>query len=338
MDNLTGTQRGRHLYKGGVFFLRPHKSISEQIKILHRRGIKIDSLSRYRRAKRYLLTTNYYNLVNGYGRFFWRNTNLFVNTSFDELTQLHDFDSAIREVLLNATIKSEKHLRGVIAHYVSERCAQQGSIEAYREKSFYSSDVFFIRKKIWEIIDKNINSNHNNPIKNHFNNHGGVPFWVIVNYLSFKDIYIILKNIPSIQNKVAIGMQSFIKEKFQMSTPYTERELLSFMYNIYELRNLCAHGNRVIGFKCKNSIVYYPPLHSKYSIGSNDPKQSVYHVFLALQCFLSKNEYAILHNTMRKRMNYLENTLSSISHNRILNLLGFPDDWNRNTRNLKQKS
>ena len=133
-------------------------------------------------------------------------------------------------------------------------------------------------------------------------------------------------------------MKSFLKEKFSITKPYTEKELLSFMYNIYELRNLCAHGNRLLDFKCKNNVVYYEPLHSLYNIQSTDPKQSIYHIFIVLQCFLSKMEYAILHNTIKKRMNNLENKLASISHNKILNLLGFPNDWNRNVANLPQKN
>jgi putative uncharacterized protein gbs1223 len=321
-----------------VLFLRPFNQIKEQIRTLHNRGIKIDTLSKYRYTKQYLLTNNYYNLVNGYGRFFWINTNLYQNTTFEELTHLYEFDTAIRNSLFSATLSAEKHLRGVIAYYISERCHILKKAEAYRDKSFYSKDILFVRKKIWETIDKNINSQNNNPIKNHHKKHGAVPFWVIVNYLSFNDLYKILENVPEIQDKVARGMKSFLKEKFSLTEPYTEKELLSFMYNIYELRNLCAHGNRLLDFKCKNNVVYYEPLHSLYNIQSTDPKQSIYHIFIVLQCFLSKMEYAILHNTIKKRMNNLENKLTSISHNKILNLLGFPNDWNRNVANLPQKN
>lgn len=322
-----------------MLFLRPFKNILEQIRILDSRGIKIDTYAKYKRAKQYLLTNNYYNLVNGYGRFFWVNTNLYSNTTFDELTQLYEFDTAIRNSFFSATLTAEKHLRGVIAYYISERCSELNKAEAYRDKCFYSNDIFYVRKKIWETIDKNINSQKNNPIKNHYKNHGEVPFWVIVDYLTFNDIYKILENVPSIQSKVAKKMQSFLKEKFTIpiTDQYTEKELLSFMYNIYEFRNICAHGNRLLDFKCKNNVVYYQPLHSLYNIQPTDPKQSVYHIFIVLQCFLSNVEYAILHNTIKKRMNYLENKLSTISHNKILGLLGFPNNWNRNTPNLPQK-
>ena len=317
--------------------MRPFKNIKEQIRLLDSRGIRIDTYAKYKRAKQYLLTNNYYNLVNGYGRFFLINTNLYRDTTFDELTQLYEFDTVIRNSFFSATLTAEKHLRGVVAYYISERCSKSNKAEAYRDRDFYSKDIYYVRKKIWEIIDKNINSKNDNPIKNHYVKHGEVPFWVIVNYLTFSDLYKILKNVPNIQSKVARKMQSFLKEKFTLTTSYTEKELLSFMYNIYELRNVCAHGNRLLDFRCKRNVVYYQPLHSRYNIQRNEPRQSVYHIFIVLQCFLSNAEYAILHNTIRKRMNYLENKLSSISHNKILRLLGFPCNWNRNTPNLLQK-
>lgn len=112
------------------------------------------------------------------------------------MTHLYEFDTAIRNSLFSATLSAEKHLRGVIAYYISERCHKLKKVEAYRDKSFYSKDILFVRKKIWETIDKNINSRNNNPIKNHYEKHGGVPFWVIVNYLSFNDLYKILENVP----------------------------------------------------------------------------------------------------------------------------------------------
>jgi len=314
------------------------KTIDEQIEILKSRGLILDESDNYKKVKQYLLTNNYYDVINGYARYFLKNTNSFEdNVTFNEITFLYEFDTAIRNTLFNSIILAEKHLRGLVAYYISEECHKQGNIEFYKEKNFYKKDPFYLRQKIWKIIDNNKNSRHDNSIRHHYLKYQCVPFWVIVNYLTFKDIYEILVRVPTIQNKVAKDLLSFIQEHLDINKHlFTPEVLLSFIYNIYEVRNVCAHGNRLIEYSCKNNVKYFEPLHIKYNIKPDSPKQSVYDVFLILQCFLSKTEYAILHNTIRKRMNYLENKLESIDYNIILTKLGFPNNWNRNNNPMEQ--
>ncbi|EGP5243939.1 Abi family protein, partial [Enterococcus faecium] len=77
-------------------------------------------------------------------------------------------------------------------------------------------------------------------------------------------------------------------------------------------------------------------LHSIYGISKNSQRNNTYNVFLCLQCFLSKLQYAQLHNTVRKRISTLDNRLNTIDINTILKSLGFPNDWHINTPTLKQ--
>ena len=46
-----------------------------------------------------------------------------------------------------------------------------------------------------------------------------------------------------------------------------------------------------------------------------------------MQAFLSKEQYAILHNTLLKRTNYLRHKLKTISISKVLDCLGFTSDW-----------
>lgn len=316
--------------------MRPFKTNKEQLRIINNRGVKIINCRNYKKAKRYLLTNNYYDIMNGYGRYFWVNTNNFNGTTFDEIVHLYEFDKAIRTDFLDATLIAEKHIGSIIAYYISERCHALNDQEAYLEASFYSGNTSYLRGRFRALINKHRKKRGNNPIKNHINNHGGVPFWVMVNYLTFFEIYTILDKVPSIQNKVAIAVQTFMKEHMTISVPFTPRELLQFVYNIYEIRNQCGHNGRLLDFKCKNNLRYYSPLHDKYGVAPTAQKQDVYNVFIAIQCFLSKNEYAQLHNSIRKRMNYLENKLVTIDITKIQMTLGFPPNWNQRQR-LKQK-
>ena len=53
------------------------------------------------------------------------------------------------------------------------------------------------------------------------------------------------------------------------------------------------------------------------------------------QCFLSKNEYGVVHNTIRKECNKLQNRMETIDYNEILAKLGFPKDWHKRTVKIK---
>lgn len=312
-----------------VLFLRPFKTIKEQLRIIYNRGVQIRSYSDYKKAKNYLVTNNYYDLMNGYGRYFWKNTNKFYGTTFDEIVYLYEFDKAIRSDFLEATLIAEKHIGSIIAYYTSELCHHLGNQEAYLHASFFTGNTTYLRHRFQTIIHKYQRKRGNNPIKNHSTNHGGVPFWVIVNYLTFFELYTVLEKLPSIQNKVALAVQSFMVEHMELTTPFTARELIPFIYNVYEVRNQCGHNGRLLEFKCKNNLRYYPPLHDRFHIAPTAQKQDIYNTFLAIQCFLSANEYAQLNNAIRKRMNYLENKLKTIDISKIQDTLGFPHHWNR---------
>lgn len=63
------------------------KSIDQQIDLLQERGLTINDVER---AKRYLLSNNYYNIINGYSKPFLESENLYIkNASFDEVSRLY---------------------------------------------------------------------------------------------------------------------------------------------------------------------------------------------------------------------------------------------------------
>mgnify|MGYP007044612667 FL=1 len=111
--------------------------------------------------------------------------------------------------------------------------------------------------------------------------------------------------------------------------------MISFIENIHELRNVCAHNNRLLDFRCKADSKCLNALHSKYSIEDNSSRRYAYSVFVSMQCFLSPTEFKILSNTIRKRLNLLKKHLNSIDIQEILNLLKFPNEWLTQPR-LKQ--
>ena len=94
------------------------ETINEQINILKHRGLIIHNEER---AKRYLLTNNYYNIINGYSKFFQDHEDHFVDgATFDEIRELYWFDKEFKQVLLNGILNAEHHLKSIAAYRFAE--------------------------------------------------------------------------------------------------------------------------------------------------------------------------------------------------------------------------
>lgn len=118
----TGTSAGKafSIYLEGAFLVheKQFKTIAEQIELLKSRGLVINDEDA---TSKYLLHHNYYNIINGYSKYFPRRGETYtMGTSFDEVAQLYSFDSKLRHSLLDATITAESHLRSIFAYRFAE--------------------------------------------------------------------------------------------------------------------------------------------------------------------------------------------------------------------------
>lgn len=308
---------------------KPFKNLEEQIQILENRNITITDEEK---AKQYLLRNNYYNVINVYSKFFIDSGDIYLNgTTFDEITKVHFFDKELKSILFKYIIEAEKHLKSIISYHFSEVYKNQDY--AYLIATNYNSnDLLNVTKlisSISAIINKQKKDKNPNPIKHYINQHGSVPFWIVSNYMSFGQIVMFYKyQQDSIKNKIAKDFSVFMNENLGTTNIKLQpNELISFLDNIVELRNIVAHNNRVLGFKCKNNTQFIPQLHGKYGLSPNAQRQDIFNIFIVMQCLLTKNQFAQLHNTFLKRMKSLNKDLTTISSNKILASLGFPNNW-----------
>ncbi len=229
---------------------------------------------------------------------------------------------------MNSILDAEHHLKSIFAYRFAEE--YKGKHYAYLDINSYSDkevlNVGFLISKLSKIINKNKNY-PNNSIYYYEKKYKDVPIWVLVDYLEFGDLVHLIKCLPeSLQNKISKDLTSFILDK-DNKNKFSPKIMISFMENIREVRNICAHNNRLLDFKCRADTKYFKDLHEKNDINQNQKRTRTYSTFINLQCFLSKTEYTILNNTLRKRFKYLSNKVTSIEMNEITKLLGFPDDW-----------
>lgn len=335
---------------GGLFLDQQNhkitfKTIEEQMAILEDRGLVITDR---KVVSKYLLTGNYYNIINGYSKYFQINENAdndqyIENANFDEVSQLYSFDKELKQTLFNSVLHAEHHLKSILAHRFAE--AYQNIKYAYLNIECYDSDsnkrtlVLETIAKLSRLIENKI-KHKDNIILHYVKEYDDIPIWVLVDFLDFGTLGLIIKNLPvNIQNKIARDLTSFIDDNYKNinqtessffainNTQFTPKMLNSFVKNIRETRNVCAHNNRLLDFNCKSDSVYYPGLHDRYDLNGSRRRRSVYSTIVSLQCFLSKTEYAILCNTFKKRFHNLSNHLTSISILKITRTLGFPDNW-----------
>ncbi len=317
--------------------MKPFKTISEQIEIMRSRDLIVeDEID----VGNYLLSNNYYNIINGYSKFFPRNGEKYTNrTTFNEVKQLYLFDLELKQGMFKAILLAESHIKSIFAYHFAKNF--RSIPYPYLNTACYDDgktlSVVSTISKLSGIINhhKTIRSSS---ICHYINRHGEVPIWVLVNYLDFGDLrHMLDASKTTIQNEVARDLGGFISQNLPEPCSLTPEFMLSYMANINDVRNVCAHNNRLLGFVCRRDNKYWDKLHDRYGISSADERRSVYSVFISLQLFLSSTEYAMLHNLIRKRMNYLKNHLRSISIGDIVKTLGFPDSWPCDVPKLEQK-
>ncbi len=180
------------------------------------------------------------------------------------------------------------------------------------------------------ILKKSANS-PNSSIHHYVSKYKGIPIWVLMDYLDFGSLYYFTRVLPdNVLNKVAADLVPFINENIPGTYPaveFTPEIMLKFLKNIHETRNICAHNNRLLDFKCRSDSPYYGPLHKKYDISRKDHRTSFYSTFISMQCFLSKTEFAVLNNSLRRKFLSLNKHMNTISINEVLAKMGFPKDW-----------
>lgn len=306
--------------------MKPFKTIDEQYNLLSSRGLTFTDTDK---AKNYLLNNNYYNVINCYAKFFMNNQDNFIpETNFNEVTNIHFFDKELKSVLFKYIIEAEKHLKSIIAYRFSEE--YKSNDYAYLIASSYNTNNILeataLISNISSIIKWQLKDKDNNPIKHYINHHKVVPFWIISNYMNFGQMVKFYKHLKRpLQNIIAKNFSVFLNENLQTKfTKLTPNQLLSYLENVVELRNIVAHNNKVLVFKCRKNTIYLKELHKKYLPNPNSPRQDVFNVLIIMQCFLSKNQYSQLHNTIHEQINNLTNYIHTIPISDILDSLGFP--------------
>ena len=297
------------------------KSLEEQIEIFESKGLVIDN-KEY--AREVLLRENYF-FLNGYRRTFMKSADKskFIDgTKFEEIYSLFLFDRKVRNILFKNILIIENNLKSIISYQLSKKYG-------YRDKDYLKPNSFNYnfdnKKKVNDLIAKMKRQIKNNAVthsatRHYATNYGYIPLWVLVKVLSFG---------------IVVEMFSVLKKEDQYDIVElygldldTFNNYLSILSNY---RNLCAHEDIVYDNRTQrgiNDCIYHRKLNismmnNEYIYGKND----LFALIIILKSFLKDSEVKDLVLEIDNAVNNLEYNLRSIPVAKVLDKMGFPENW-----------
>ena len=308
--------------------MKPFSSLDEQIDILKSRNLQIDDIED---VKNYLLSNNYYNVVNLYSKVLLENSNRYiVGSTFAEIKALHILDTEIKSTILKYLIQAEKHFKSIFSYCF---CDIHRDKYDYLKTECYNPDSTLDIHRTLSTISNKINSFKKNPtenaIKHYFNQHHSVPLWVIINELTFGDVkYMYKYSKDNIRLSVADHLTEYVASNTggDINNKLAPNTVDIILHCVNELRNCCAHNNKLWDFKTRDSIPYIPEIYAGVT-AKNGTRSNFYAIFLSLQSLINPDEFKILNNTLRKRFRTTSKKIHSVDFNTVLEKYGFPKNW-----------
>lgn len=297
------------------------KTLDEQVEILINKGLIIEDKEQ---TKRVLLKENYF-FLNGYRTAFFRSKQdkrFHDGTTFNELYSLFLFDRNIRNVMFKNLLIIENNIKSIFSYQMSRKYGIKEK-EYLRLKNFSqdpskSKQVSDLLRKMKRQI--RVNTKQHNATMHYLSNYGYIPLWVLVKVLSFGiigELYSILK----LEDQLAIA------ELYNLDV----ESLMNYLPILSNYRNLCAHEDilyehrtqRQIGDTNYHRELNIPLKDDEYIYGKDD----IYSVIIILKYMLTKIQLNDLIKGLKENIIILDQQITSIPIKKILDKMGFPDNW-----------
>lgn len=307
--------------------MKEFKTFNQQLTILRSRGMIVPTDGS---PKRFLEQENYYNVINGYKDLFLCKDNqgnaivpetYLTNTHFNELKALFLFDRELRFLFLKYLLIFENSFKTTISYEFSQKYPKANS---YLEIANYrDDDPKGVLKQI-SILTKTIHDNvvAKGAIKHYIEEHGSVPLWVLVNYLTIGNLsylYSALKD--SEKNAIAKYYSDKYEKQYRpTNTLRISSEDMESALKIFNLvRNQCAHDERLFNTDYKNIRV--SNIANYFGITNYNNRRIVVAI-LYFKAMLNKSYYKKFHSELNAIFDKYKNEFQTVSFNDILDSMG----------------
>ncbi|GIO15375.1 ABC transporter permease [Cohnella xylanilytica] len=280
----------------GDVALKPPITFEEQVELLRNRGLLIDSTEK---AISTLKRINYYRFT-AYTLTFKRNDEFFQGVTFDTILRHYEFDSKLRNILMEIIEYVEVSFRTHIAYLLGHKYGPLGYLDPghFRDSEHHAE---FIRD-----LQKGIGVSKDLFVLHHQRKYDGkFPIWVAIEVLQFSGLSKLYKNLlPVDQRSIA-----------QTYYGVHHEEIASWLYALTVVRNRCAHYNRLFN----QSL----PIKPRFRIKDKDLEirdNYLFAVIFNLKYLITDNGY------WRDWLTKLEALIGEYEEVEI-SRLGFREDW-----------
>ena len=297
------------------------KNLDEQLEIFKYKGLIIEDEEF---AKTVLLRENYF-FINGYRHLFMKSANnkrYIEGTTFEELYSLFLFDRQFRNIIFKHLLIIENNIKSIISYQLSKKYGYKES-DYLKVKNFDGAPDK--QRQINDLLKKmkrqiRVNGGQHSATSHYLSNYGYIPLWVLVKVLSFgivSEMYSILK----LEDRLAIASIYGIDQE----------TLTNYLPILANYRNLCAHEDILFENKTQrfiddtryHSLLNIDKIDDEYIYGKND----LFALLIIIRQLLTSTEVKNLILEIEKVLNNLEYNLKSISIDKVLDRMGFPENW-----------
>lgn len=297
------------------------KTLQEQVDILESKGLLIEDRDE---CIDILLRENYF-FINGYRHLLMKSPqdrNFVVGSTFRELYSIFLFDRYLRNIIFKNLLIVENNMKSIISYQLSKKYG-------YREKDYLNAKNFTNdpdkSRRVKDLINKmkrqiRVNGQQHTATMHYITNYGYIPLWVLVKLLSFgviSDLFTVLKP----EDKVGIA-DIYDAEVSQLE---------DFLPILANYRNLCAHEDILYDHRTDKSIdnnIYHEKLgilqmDDEYIYGKND----IFAVIIILKYLLTDAEFRLMMREIDYEIGKLSGVIKSIPLAKILDRIGFPENY-----------
>lgn len=314
---------------------KPFRSLEQQLSKLIGRGLDIPDEEV---AKKQLLKTSYYDLINGYKDLFLESKSNIdeedrykVGTKFDDLTKLYNLDRELRHIVMKVSLDIESNFYTTLAYSIAEKYGEKQSdylIHRNYKQGTWQSRGGFERDNLFKRIHWRINNGNEHPMKHYKEKYKNIPPWILAKHLSFGELIVWYKLSPSdVKDKVIL--------RFTGSEPTEELKemFLKSMELFNKFRNRAAHGGRIYNYKTNIEIPYKEDLHKILYINKEDYNKGIgrsdFCAFILARMDLKQNDKS----EYIEKVVYLNGALESYKkespeyYNKVLKAMGLPINY-----------
>lgn len=306
------------------------KTIDEQISILEYKGLTINDKEF---AHQVLLRENYF-FLNGYRHLFLKSNNdrrFIENTTFEELYSLFLFDRQFRNIIFKNLLIIENNIKSITAYQLSKKYGYKES-DYLKPKNF--TNIPEKSRQVNDLIKKmkrqvRVNAPQHSATMHYVSNYGYIPLWVLMKVLSFG---------------IVSEMLAILKKEDQLAIAdiydIPVDSLINYLPILANYRNLCAHEDILFENRTQRELddtIYHKMLgiskmDGEYIYGKND----IFALIIIIKQLIKPNEFKNLVEEIAHALNNLEYNLKTITIVKVLDRMGFPENW-KDLANITKK-